>query len=664
MKKIKKLVLVNLVSLFLLAGCNFSISSQNSESGQSSNLESEHLSGENEDVNSNGKTLDKLDNYVADVANAKSLGIKKQQKNNTSRKAQESSDTEINVLVKEENVIDGNNVSLREDGTIEVKFTNINTKTKLHDVEEEMYVNARSNEKENTNIISIDNNVVVQSNVDYEYRLLVGEEVFEDWKCSEYSTISFDISSLTDEEKNMINIESRSLDAVINLPLYSEFKYEIYDKDNVLVKEYLADKNVADNEIISLYGFVEGETYLVKYFGKGTIEEIEQSEIGAQVDKLCVVDDFTFISFIPNSATPGIVRNNEEYLNLDIEIDTEGDYVYDKTNYFDSTDRRSFVIDNRSGLIYSLNDVTIDSIHNGLFMINGSKLIHDIRITNENEIEFYPLYKNDSIDVFEYMKDKYGNHYIVNSQVNTYNEATNTTFMKLTNSTNYYLTENKEVIYAAGPYNSINSVLVYNENRELVEISKYETFKIMSNNSTNIYLNGSSYGNEMTPYLVKKGYVYCCDFEDDTRFPWNYGYNHSPVVIFDLETKATYTITSYHVHTDTYFLKKYGVLLCYDEGSGEIVAIYGINDITEGSFSLRGTMDAFNEFDGYAECEVILENCIISAPKYDIVTYGIDGNIYWELFAEETADGYIIVPHIEGTYFPQNVGSIVLKPLN
>ena len=185
----------------------------------------------------------------------------------------------------------------------------------------------------------------------------------------------------------------------------------------------------------------------------------------------------------------------------------------------------------------------------------------------------------------------------------------------------------------------------------------------MSNNSTDVTLNSSSYGNPMRPYLVKNGYVYCCDFEDDTRFPWNYAIGHSPIVIFNLETKSVSNITSYYVYTDTYFLEKYGVLLCYDD-SGTIVAIYGINDLTGGSFSLSSSMGAFNVFEGYAECEVILENCQISSPDYDIVTYGVDGNVYWELFAEETSDGYKIVPHVEGTYFPENVGSIVLKPLN
>ena len=116
------------------------------------------------------------------------------------------------------------------------------------------------------------------------------------------------------------------------------------------------------------------------------------------------------------------------------------------------------------------------------------------------------------------------------------------------------------------------------------------------------------------------------------------------------------------ISVDTYFLEKYGVLLCYD-GSGTIIAVYGINDITDGSFSLQSAMGAFDAFKGYAECEVIIENCQIAAPDYDITTYGVDGNIYWELFAEETADGCKIVPHVEGTYFPQNVGSVVLKPL-
>jgi hypothetical protein len=664
MEKIRKFILIILASLFLLPGCNVSTNtSQNSDDNHISNSQDNSSSSEKEDVDLNETVLDNLHHYVADIANAKSLGIKKKSNKNSNKSARKTANEEINVLVKKEDEIAGNEASLREDGTVEVKFTNISTKTKLQDIDKTTYVIARANDKENVNIISIDTgSVVVQSNHKYEYRLLIDEVVYEDWKHSDYSTISFDITSLCNEDRNKIIIESRSIDALIKIPLYSEFKYEIYDNKNILVKEFTADKNVEENESISLYGFIEGETYLVKYSGKGTIEEIEQSEIGAHVDKLCVVDDFTFVSFIPNSYTPGIVRNNEEYLNVDAEIDNEGDFIYDKTDYFDSKDRRSFIIDNRSGLIYSLNDVKVDSIHNGLFKINGSNLIYDIRITNENEVEFYPLYNNDSIEVFEYMKDKYGNCYIVNLQLDTYNEATNTTFVKLSSATNYCLTESREVIFVAGPHNSIQSVLIYNEDRQLVEISKYATFKVMRNNSRNIVVNSTCYGHEMVPYLVKNGYVYCCDFENDAEFPWIYGYGHSPVVIFNLETKTTSNITLYSISVDTYFLEKYGVLLCYD-GSGTIVAVYGINDITDGSFSLQSAMGAFDAFKGYAECEVIIENCQIDAPDYDITTYGVDGNIYWELFAEETADGCKIVPHIEGTYFPQNVGSVVLKPL-
>lgn len=665
MKKIRKIILIIFVSLFLLTGCTVSDNTPpNSNDSNIDNSQDNSSSGEKEDVNLDETVLDNLHNYVADIANAKSLGIKKQSSKNGNKKLRKTANEEINVLVKKEDEIVGNDASLREDGTVEVKFTNISTKTKLQDVEETTYVTARADKKENVNIISIDtSNVVVQSNNKYEYRLLIGEVVHEDWKRSDYSTISFDITSLSDEDKTKIVIESRSIDASIVIPLYSEFKYEIYDIENVLVKEYIADKDVEDNDSIALYGFIEGETYLVKYSGKGTIEEIEQSEIGAHVDKLCVVGDFTFISFIPTSYAPGIARNNEEYLNLDVEIDSEGDFIYDKTNYFDSEDRRSFVIDNRSGLIYSLNNVRIDSIHNGLFKINGSKLIYDVRITNENEVEFYPLYNNDSINVFEYMKDKYGNCYIVNLHVDTYNEATNTTFVRLSSGTNYCFTESREVIFVAGPHNSIQSVLIYNENRQLVEISKYATFKVMRNNARDVVFGNQYYGHAMVPYLVKNGYVYCCDFEDDTEFPWSYGIGHSTIVIFNLETKNVSSITLYSIYVDTYFLEKYGVLLCYD-GSGPIVAVYGINDITtDTSFSLNSAMGVFNDFDGYAECEVIVENCQIDAPDYDIITYGVDGNIYWELFAEETEDGCKIVPHVEGTYFPQNVGSIVLKPL-
>jgi hypothetical protein len=519
----------------------------------------------------------------------------------------------------------------------------------------------------------MDKELVIQSSDEYEYRVLVDGEVYADWKKSEYDTISFDIKSLSEEQKQTITIESRSLDASIIIPIYSEFNYKIYDQSKTLVKEYTAPKDVGDNENYVSYGFVEGETYLVEYSGKGTITEVEQSELDAQVDKLCVVGEFTFISFIPSSNTPGISRTNDEYLNLDVEIDTEGDYVYDKIGYYDSVDRRSFVIHNNSGLIYPLNGVKINRIHNGLFEIEGSKIIHDIKLNDNNEIEFFPLYANDTIRVFDYMKDKYNNCYIINHQMNTYYKATNTNFVKLTWTTNYYLSDNREVIYTTGTFNSIDNIYYFDQNREMIEVSPFDTFRVMANNCTDVTYESQSYGNSMRPYLIKNGLAYCCDFPKiDSNYyggKWTSGFNFRVIIIFDIIRKNKKSLITDGLVYGTQFLEKYGIVLGYDEDSGMIAALYGLHDVEVTNFNevrLKNVNDLYSEFSNSYKIDTLITNCMMTerTDKEEIITYGVEGNLYWELFVEMSNDEYKIVPHVKGTYFPDNVGSIVLKPIN
>jgi len=207
--------------------------------------------------------------------------------------------------------------------------------------------------------------------------------------------------------------------------------------------------------------------------GENIIEEnqtISQDEIPAQVNKLYVYNSYTFIQFVPD-VTDLIPDIRPDDLGRP---DRAGYYGYDKKNYYNDGYHQSFVIENSTGNIYSLADaVYIEETHNGLLKIKNSPYIWDFRIKDNDELEIFTLFQNKTIEVFDYHKDKYGNNYIYNSDIDIIDRSLNTIYFT---APDYHVASNGEVLYMKG-----NGAIL---NRRSVDFSRLRDIDIE-------YLNGS-----------------------------------------------------------------------------------------------------------------------------------------------------------------------------
>lgn len=196
------------------------------------------------------------------------------------------------------------------------------------------------------------------------------------------------------------------------------------EEKNYLIKETAADK----------------ATEYVDFKKIG--ETLTQEAFPAQVNKIYVMNGFTFIQFIPVVSESDIyryldngvekavyieVRPSDELLALN--IDNKGIPLFDKTDYFSDELHASFVIDNESGNVYKIEGIHIDKLNNGLLEAGG--LVYDMEINGDDELKFYSLNQNATIYIANYFKDIYGNNYIENDSVNKFDETTNTLFFKI-----------------------------------------------------------------------------------------------------------------------------------------------------------------------------------------------------------------------------------------
>jgi len=176
--------------------------------------------------------------------------------------------------------------------------------------------------------------------------------------------ITSDIShgNIEIDESRMINvtfIKKTTIDYDILIP--------VYDNDGNPV--YLLDEK--GNKVLDEDGEPIIET---RIFDE---QEITQDEIHAQINRLYVYNNYTFIQFVPDETSKVTDTRPSDLGNQDL----DGYYEYDKRDYYNDDIHRSFIIENRTGNIYSLYDsLHIESIHNGLLKLKDSTFIYDCRI--------------------------------------------------------------------------------------------------------------------------------------------------------------------------------------------------------------------------------------------------------------------------------------------
>jgi hypothetical protein len=168
---------------------------------------------------------------------------------------------------------------------------------------------------------------------------------------------------------------------------------------------------------------------------------VTQDEIPAQINKIYVTDGYTFIQFIPlDYYSP---RPADDAVNMT--KDSDGIFDYDKTDYYDDQSHKSFIIDNKTGFIYKIENIHIQKINNGLVLANDG-LLYDWRITTNDELQFYSVYQNKTISVIHYFKDKHGIKYIKND-VFSYADTENKVIFYKEGDDDYLLSKQGDTLY-------------------------------------------------------------------------------------------------------------------------------------------------------------------------------------------------------------------------
>lgn len=261
-----------------------------------------------------------------------------------------------------------------------------------------------------------DRNYIVMSTTNYDANAPEADETGLT-KVTFTKIVTENVTTETTGTKFIISNEGK-----ISISAIEGFKYTVYYNDSLVYNEVQDnDSNDKDTKVgvIVLDNLIDGIEYKVNYKGIGVETTITQDEINGEIDKLYVLNGYTFISFVPLGMSQRLDDNNLNY-------DADGIDAYDKIGYYSSTLRQSFVIDNSTGYVYQIKTVGIDEIKNNLIIISGK--IYDMRVTENDELQFFTVVQNETLTIYDYFKDKYGNKYIKNNALDVYDEANQTLY--------------------------------------------------------------------------------------------------------------------------------------------------------------------------------------------------------------------------------------------
>ncbi|MBR3876309.1 MAG: hypothetical protein IKJ25_06005 [Clostridia bacterium] len=431
------------------------------------------------------------------------------------------------------------------------------------------------------------------------------------------------------------------------------FTYSLYQGETLLQTQ-VADNGEPDKSNKKIHivfeGLTDGVEYKVNYKGIGIETTITQDDVEAEIDKLYVLNGYTFISFVPVGTSQ---RPHDDAL----VYDTDGIAHYDKCDYFSDSERQSFIIDNATGYVYQINNFNIKEIQGGCLLSADDNFIYDFKINANDEVEIFSLFQNDTITWYSCFKDKYGNKFIQNNRLNTYDKATNTYFYVFDSSNsqynkgiNYELTSTNEAIKLSfGDMNRIGNHVI---NASII-LANGEERSISKDDNFEIYYNSSKYAD--VAYKVDDGIVY--------------GYNPTEgaylnrLILFKydaINNQATYYfIWSFSSLFNTAYLEEYNILIEFDNNS-----IYYYSDVWESydssSEKNRESLDGLLN-DGAFTPNIVLENC--SLENHKILIYGISGNTYYDIVVENVNGQTVINTYVSGTYQKPQI-KITLQPIN
>ena len=466
------------------------------------------------------------------------------------------------------------------------------------------------------------------------------------------------------------------------------------DNKNYIVKTtttFSANTPEADATGLTKVTFTKIETGETE---DGKERVLSQEEVGGEIDKLYVLGNYTFISYVPEG-------ESQRPADTELVFDTDGIASYDKCDYFSSSDRQSFVIDNATGYIYHIEDFNVKEIQGGCLVSADDNFIYDFKINANNELEIFSLFTNDTIEWYSCFKDKYGNKFIQNNRLNTYDTTTNTYFyvfepfvnaeeLQYCGNVVYELTSTGEaiaLIYPIPQYGNGNDVRII-EDAYIVQqsgqkrsLTREDTFEIYYDwdkinrlsydkrydiNAANTIpeqdWTGSRSRNRAA-YKVVNGVVY--------GYSHFNGYSDGGVLMqYDaVNQKATYisVLSTGKGFINVSNLEEHDIVIEHRNGTlyyytNVWAAFEQVAKTYDGDYYDSYGKNFFSDYEGFTAISV-LGNCSIDGVKDAVMAYGVNGNIYYDIVAEEVNGEVVIKQYVKGTYQKPQV-KIILQPLN
>lgn len=343
-----------------------------------------------------------------------------------------------------------------------------------------------------------DKNYIVMSTVDYDANTPEADKTGLT-KVTFTKIVTENVTTETTGTKYIIANESS-----ISISATTGFKYTVYYNDSLIYNE-VQDNDDNDKEpkegVIVLDNLIDGIEYKVSYKGIGVETTITQDDINGEIDKLCVMNGYTFISFVP-------IGTSQRPSDTALYYDYDGIATYDKNGYFSSNIRQSFVINNATGYVYQLKDFSIDSIKDGLIISSGKYF--DMNVADSGELNFIQVVRNETLRIYNIFKDKYGNKYVQNDYLDAYDSENKTVYYT---KTNYFLSQEGVAIHIdyTGQFNysempsSFTILEKMNADFTPSPISKTENYKIYYSPC-----NGNSIHDESSVMIshIENGYLY------------------------------------------------------------------------------------------------------------------------------------------------------------
>lgn len=660
------------------------ISSSSTSYSSSSNPTSSTPSSSEEPVINRKVPFNQISSLVAQVVDAKAMGIvnsKDRHPQVNGRRNAQSEDQ--NYMVKVTETYDPN-TQITEDQTIQVTFTRVtNTQTTELQTGISTHV-ATADTVTIERVTDLPGNIVITNVIGHEFRLFSGETVIQDWISSDQETIEF----IFDEALTDIVIESRSLNASISFTTFEDFTYTIKQGEQAIYEDILDNDSVDNNEAVgamTISGLTEGLAYDVTYAGYQVVETITQAEVEGQVDKLYVLYQYTFVSFVP-------LNNNPRPQNQDLELDYDDIPLYDKTGFYSNSTRQSFVVNNNTGLIYKIEGINIASLSGGCVAVQNNPFPFDLRITEEGLLEFYSLFQNQNITTYYCFKDKFGQKFVSNNRINTIDQATKTVFFVFQNGRDFLY--NKNISYVMTETNQVLKVTINHQGTTDTYADYYRSAYLINNNfeesnfnfDNKIKIYDSYYShsqNSIGQFEMQFAYgtKIFSSGNSSTHF-YSSTFTILALYSFDAKTTQHYRITSRGNYLDNSYSGRYikeDVLLSYYNNN-----VYAFYNIYDSFISLINSLDSselLNYLDIYVyspnliyshldshdffTSSLLLSNVVIAnESSFNFIQEGLQGSTTFELILEKFQSNIFVKAYPIGTYTAPPTTSTVLQPIN